>query len=65
MSEIHQEVRANLESPNVPTQDQASGMGVAKGECAEIQAGAETVGMEGDVGKWGDGADTASEPSST
>ncbi|KAF8326199.1 uncharacterized protein EI90DRAFT_3128082 [Cantharellus anzutake] len=30
MSEIRREVRANLESPNVPTQDRASGMGVAK-----------------------------------
>ncbi|KAF8310917.1 uncharacterized protein EI90DRAFT_3139011 [Cantharellus anzutake] len=54
MLEIHWEVRANPESPNVLTWDRASGMGVVKGECAKIQAGAETVGMEGDDGKWGE-----------
>ncbi|KAF8312172.1 uncharacterized protein EI90DRAFT_3137591 [Cantharellus anzutake] len=54
MLEIRQEVGANPETLNVPTQDRASRMGVVKGECAEIQAGAETVGMEGDIGKWGD-----------
>ncbi|KAF8327373.1 uncharacterized protein EI90DRAFT_3127015 [Cantharellus anzutake] len=54
MLEIRWEVGANPEAPNVPTQDRASGMGVAKGKCAEILAGAETVGKEGDVGKWGD-----------